>query len=107
MRGFNFSAKGGFGAMLANTQGHQINEYTKRVLVHTTRGDATDKAATDLIERAIKKVGIIRKFETYREKDKEVIFQDSSNGKDSSKIWEVVVNKDGMVGPWALASVSY
>lgn len=26
MKDFNFSAKGGFGSMLANTQGHQINE---------------------------------------------------------------------------------
>lgn len=102
---YQFRAKGGFGMMHQATK--RVNESAKKIEIETVRGNATEKEAISLIERAIKKLGVIRVGDTYREKDLEVVFQDSSSGKVSSKIWSVVVNKDSLAGPWALAKVSY
>lgn len=102
---YQFKANGGFGMMHQATK--RLNESSKKIEIDTLRGGATEKEAIAVIERAIQKIGILRKGSTFREKDLEVIFQDSSAGKMSSKIWTVVVNNDNLVGPWALAKVSF
>ena len=103
---YQFKANGGFGMMHQATK-RRVDEGAKKIDIETVRGNATEKEAIALIEKAIKKLGVIRVGDTYREKDLEVIFQDSSSGKMSSKIWTVVINKDSLAGPWALAKVSY
>lgn len=102
---FNFKARGGFGVMHQATSGRQLTE-SHEVEILTTRGDATERAVNDIIDKAMKKIGTLRKGASYRERDLEVIVQNvSTSAKTGHKIWEIVLNKDSMTGPWALASI--